>query len=291
MARVVVGIDFGGPASASAQRRKILAVAARRVRPREYRVDAGDLNARLLDQSPGWTALELADALIGRGGSIAAVAADFPFSLPAALLRSASFSKAIGHPNSFGTWRAFNRAVASRLPLKCPVCYDPFAGWRQKKYWLKRETDLRTGAQPALKDKFQFLFNMTLLGNAFLARLLGSRRFDVVPFQQRGRTPVVEVYPGHAMGVLGVAGYKSAPREAISSALDHLERAGVRFTVAPEIRRRCESYSSGPGKTDFDGADALVAAAIGVLFRERLAREVVGPSATRHSLEGAIWSL
>jgi hypothetical protein len=291
VARFVVGIDFGGPSKGSAQRRKILAIAARRVRPREYVVDSGGLNARLLENPPGWTALELADALIDLGGSVAAVAADFPFSLPEPLLRSESFSKAVGHPKALRTWRSFNRLVASRLSLTCPVHYEPFAGWRRKKYWLKRKTDVLTGAQPALKDKFQVLFNMTLLGNSFLARLQDSGHFDVRPFQRRGRTPVLEVYPGHAMSQLGVDGYKSSPRRAITAILAHLARVGIRFTVAPEIRRRCESYSSGPGRTDFDAADALVAAGIGALFREDLARDVIAPSSAKHRLEGAILSL
>lgn len=291
MARFVIGIDFGGPSKADAQRRKILAIAARRVGPKKYEVGAGGLNSRLLEGLPGWTALELADALIELGGSVSAVAADFPFSLPASLLASESFSKAVGHPEAFGTWRTFNRAVASRLPLGCPVRYGPFARWRRRRFWLKRETDIATGAQPALKDKFQVLFNMTLLGNAFLARLHGSGQYDVRPFQLRGRSPVVEVYPGHAMSQLGVVGYKSSPRRSIARLLDYLAGVGIRFTVAPGVRRRCEGYSSGSGRTDYDAADALVAAGIGALFREGLAQEAVGPSAAYRRIEGAIWSL
>jgi len=118
---LILGIDFAGPAAASAQRRKILAVAARRVAPRRYEITADGLNERLLRSPPGWTAAELADAIEASAEPVVLIAADFPFSLPAALLASKDFAARIGQPDAFGAWAAFNHAVATALPLTCPL--------------------------------------------------------------------------------------------------------------------------------------------------------------------------
>jgi predicted nuclease with RNAse H fold len=288
----VVGIDFAGPAKPRDQRRKILAILAERVGSRRWRVPAAGLNARLLRSPPGWTAAELADALVDMAPAPSAVGADFPFCVPRALLARASFAAAVGGGRAFGTWAAFNAAVARRIPLARPVDYGPFRGWRRKRLWLKRACDVPAGAQAPLKDRFQVLFNMTLLGNAFLRRLARSGRFDVVPFQARGRTPVVEVYPGHALRALGVPGYKRAPRRALRAIGAHLASLGVALEIDRGVLAACEAYDSGGAAAqDHDAADALVAAAIAVLYREGLAREIGGPAARARDRDGAIWSV
>ncbi len=289
---LVLGIDFAGPASARDQRRKILAVAAERTGPRRFAVRAAGFNARLVRAPPGWTAEELADELTSGQTTPSVVGADFPFCVPRELLERPSFAGALGLARPFGTWSAFNSAVSRRLPLACPIDYSPFRRWRRKSLWLKRASDRASGAHAPLKDRFQVLFNMTLLGNAFLARLERSGHYDVVPFHSRGRAQVIEVYPGHAMRALGVPGYKRAPAQAIDAALRHLERCRMSLELDRVVRDACVAYDSGRGATgDHDAADALVALCIGVLHREGLAREVVGTPAGARDVEGAIWSV
>jgi hypothetical protein len=289
---LILGVDFAGPAAAGAQRRKILAVAARRVAARRYEIAADGLNDRLLRSPPGWTAAELADAIDGSAEPSALIAADFPFSLPAALLASEDFAARIGAPHAFCTWPAFNSAITAALPLTCPLDLGRFAPWRDKTLWLRRVCDVAARAQPPLKDRFQVLFNMTLLGNAFLARLARSGRFDVIPFHDRGRAPIIEVYPGHAMRRLGVPDYKSAPRRAVNAALDHLLKEGITLQLDSAIRHTCETYDTG-GKTshDFDAADALVAACIGLLYSEGLSKETAASLPAVRAVEGTIWSV
>lgn len=289
---VVVGIDFGGPAQARAQRRKILAVFAERRGGGRWRIGATGPNARLLASPPGWTAAELADALVAAEPAPCVIGADFPFCVPRALLARASFAAALGHDRPFGSWAAFSAAVARRLPLDCPLDYAPFGGWRGPRLWLRRACDGPAGAQPPLKDRFQVLFNMTLLGNAFLRRLAASGRYDVVPFQSRGRARVVEVYPGHALRALGVHDYKRAPGRAVDAVLAHLARRGVVLEVDPRLRAACEAYDSGGGAAqDHDAADALVAACLAVLCREGLARAFRGVPARGRGADGTIWSV
>ena len=292
MAETVVGVDFGGPALASAQRRKILAVEARRISACAYEITAGGLNARLLQDPPGWTALELADAIAASAVPVRILAADFPFSIPSALLADPSFAGKDNHGAAFASWAGFNRAIAAALPLSCPVDYRPFVRWRDKALWLKRECDKESGAQPPLKHFFQVCFNMTLLGNAFLARLDQSGLFDVVPFQDRGRpAQAIEVYPGHMLRKLGVRDYKRAPARAIDAALGFLREGGIAVQLDPALRAVCETHDTGrKGSHDFDAADALVATCIAILHREGRARETMPAGAVRH-LEGAIWSV
>ena len=292
MGEIVVGIDFGGPSRANAQRRKILAVAARRTGEASYEVCAEGLNPRLLEHPPGWTAFELADRLIASTDRVAVVAADFPFSIPAALLGLDSFARLANLGAAFSSWSAFNQAIANALPLACPVDYAPFTRWRDKAFWVKRECDVESGAHPPLKHRFQTLFNMTLLGNGFLARLEQSGLFDVIPFQARGRAAVIEVYPGHMMRSLAVRNYKRAPGKAIDAALAYLRQGGIGVEVDPAIRTVCETYDTGYKEVhDYDAADALVATSLGILYREGRAREALPAGATRRDLEGAIWSI
>lgn len=252
------------------------------------------LNARLLERpgAPGWTAAELAEALISHGsGAVAGF--DFPFSLPRELLESAGFARVVGRARPFGTWEAFNEFVADELPLRPPNDYAPFAAWRGKPFWLSRATDRAAAANPPLKHAFQVLFNMTLLGNALLAALAASGRYAVVPFMPPGsRTAAVEVYPGLTMRRLGMRAYKRDPAGAISCLLAFCIQRGVNVAVDPELRRFCEEYRTRNGPTtDPDASDALIALVTTILYREGMCAEALPPGeSSRRCVEGAIWA-
>jgi hypothetical protein len=79
--------------------------------------------------------------------------------VPRALLRNPRFAADVGHTNGqFLGWRPFNWWIAQRLPLTDPLDFTPFAPWRDRterpRLWTKRATDIATGGQPPLKDKF-----------------------------------------------------------------------------------------------------------------------------------------
>ncbi len=288
----VVGIDFAGPQKALQQRKKILAVAALRLGPKAYEVSADGLNARLLETPSGWTAHELAESLVQLSPRASGVACDFPFSIPDPLIKSSAFAALANHPTAFGSWQSFNEFICTTVALSCPVDLVRFAAWKHSDNWTRRSSDVATGAQPPLKHQYQVLFNMTLLGNAFLGRLRSSGLFDVVPFDSRGRSAMIEIYPGHAMRVLGVPNYKRAPQVAIAAILESLESKGVSITVDRRIRNVCETYNTGKGaSSDHDAADAFVALCLGILHREGLATEFLGADPDAREVEGAIWSI
>jgi hypothetical protein len=292
---MIVGVDFGGPASAAAQRRKIIAIVATRAGPRRYRIRPAEMNRRLLSTgAPGWTAEELAAELSSRR-EVETVAADFPFSVPDALLGSKSFAALVGRRKAFQTWRAFSSFVAERVPLAPPLDLAAFAPWRTSRlratHWSKRDTDVEAGAQPPLKDLYQCLFNMTLLGISLL-RTLRAHGYAIVPFDQPTERRAIEVYPGGAMRALGCPDYKRRPAAAIEAMLAHCAASGVEVEVDPRIRRLCERYDTGRASPDPDASDALIALCLGVLHREGLTRELLPRSArSRRSSEGAIWGL
>lgn len=291
-AEMIVGVDFAGPATASVQRSKIVAIAAIALGSGRYAVPADEFNGRILANSkPGWTADELAKALI-HDVHARVVAFDFPFSIPQALLDSQFFAEAVNQKHSFSTWPTFNTFVGDTLPLQTPINLTPFANWRTKLNWQKRATDIVASAQPPLKDKFQVLFNMTLVGNALLAKLYQSGFYRIVPFQEDAANgEVIEVYPGITMRDLGRRDYKLNPVAAIETVLAHCAMQGIQIEVDSEIRSFCETYNTG-GKdaSDPDGSDALIALATAILFREGHAVEAIdaGNYDLRHQ-EGVIW--
>jgi hypothetical protein len=289
---IVIGVDFAGPRTASGQRRKIVALSAVRLRAGEYRVSSGGFNGRILSGAgPGWTAAELAEALTG-GGAARVVAFDFPFSIPKDLLDDPAFAAAVGRPVPFVTWAEFNGFVARALPLGSPLDLGPFAGWRTKGNWRRRATDVAAAAQPPLKDRFQVLFNMTLLGNALLARLEASGRYRIVPFGVAGPAgEVIEVYPGLTMRGIGRRDYKRDPVGAVAAVLGHCAEEGIRIAVDPQVRQFCETYNTGGRSgSDPDGSDALIALATAILYREgRCVEAIAPPDQDRRSVEGAIW--
>ncbi len=135
------------------------------------------------------------------------------------LLRDAAFAAEAGHKHgAFTGWKTFNAFVADQLPLVDPLDFRPFDAWRSRanraRLWVKQATDVAAGGQPPLKDKFQATFQMTLLGNALLARLWESHRYRVLPFPGgRGTGEVIEVYPGATLRQMGLSKYKSQPSE------------------------------------------------------------------------------
>jgi hypothetical protein len=182
----IVGVDFGAPRRAKDQRRKIVAMAAQPTDWRRYRIDATGINARLLaTDPPGWGAKELLDELVARPVRI--VAFDFPFCIPDVLLRDEQFAADVGYKHGpFCRWSTFNWFVAERLPFCDPLDFQPFGAWRSRadraRLGTKRATDIAVRGQPPLKDRFQATFQMTLLGNAILARLWETHRYRVLPF-------------------------------------------------------------------------------------------------------------
>ncbi len=125
-------------------------------------------------------------------------------------------------------------------------------------------------AQQPLKDRFQVLFNMTLLSNALLASLGDDGAYRVVPFQAPGPSrEVIEVYPGVTMRRLGRTDYKRQPARVIDATLSHCATQGISLDVDPAIRSFCEEYNTaGRGRLDPDRSDALIALAVAILYRE-----------------------
>jgi hypothetical protein len=290
----VVGVDFGAPRRARDQRRKIIAIAAHATDWRRYRIDATGMNVRLLaNDPPGWTAKELLDELLSRPVRIAAF--DFPFCVPVALLRDEQFAAAVGYRHgAFMGWRAFNAFIAERLLLNDPLDFAPFEPWRSRvdraRLWGKRATDVATGGQPPLKDKFQATFQMTLLGNALLSRLWESHRYRVMPFPGgRGPGEVIEVFPGSTLRQMGLARYKSQPDEAIRLGIAACAAAGIKLDVDLRLMALCCRYSSGGRNPDYDAADALVALCTAILHAEGASRAAIGNDPFLKGVEGAIW--
>jgi len=303
---LIVGSDFSGARGARDQRRKIIALAAIRDADGRYTIAPDGFNARVLatPRQPGWTAAELADTLVS--GEPARVAAfDFPFSIPAPLLDDPAFAARVGHDGAFGSWAAFNRFVAARLPLTPPLDFTPLAPWRDKTLWQKRATDRAASAQPPLKSVMPVLFNMTLLGNALLAALAASGGYRIRPFDEQaaliggatGETgpanEVVEIYPALTMRGLGFRGYKRDPVGAIATALAGCAARGIAVTLDPALRRFCEVYTTAPPPgRDPDASDALIALLTAILHREGQTAEVLpAEAAALRPIEGAVWGL
>jgi hypothetical protein len=288
---MLVGVDFAGPSQASAQRKKIIAIMAIRSTSGEYEILPNDFNERLLTGTyPGWTAFELSEALIHRFQS-RVVAFDFPFSIPYSLLKSADFSLCVGLNRPLNTWQTFNDFIAMNMDLDPPLSLEAFVGWRNKIFWKKRATDVLVNAQPALKDRFQVLFNMTLLGNCLLNKLSKSRQYKILPFSNEGRNEIIEIYPGYTMRALKRPDYKRDPGKAIKAILSHCKSKNIQIDVSPSIIHFCETYNSASGKGyDPDGSDALIALCTSILYREGWCREALNreDEFLRES-EGAIW--
>lgn len=291
---IVVGVDFGAPQRARDQRRKIIAIAAYATDRARYRIDASGLNSRLLaNDPPGWSAEELIEELLIRPVRVAAF--DFPFCIPGALLRDDKFAADAGHyDGAFHEWRKFNSFVAKRLPLAEPLDFRSFEAWCSRadraRLWTKRATDIAVRGQPPLKDKFQATFQMTLLGNALLARLEESHKYRVLPFPGgRGAGEVIEVYPGATLRQMGLPKYKSRPHEAIRLGMAACVAAGIELEVDHQITALCGRYSSGRKMPDYDAADAFVALCTALIYAEGGCRMAINGDAYLNEIEGGIW--
>ena len=299
---MIIGVDFGAPREARKQRRKIIAIAAQAAGRRAYRIDATGLNQRLLaSDPPGWSARALLEELLARPARV--IGFDFPFSVPRALLREPRFAADAGYPDgAFTDWRSFSQWISRRLPLTDPIDFAPFARWRasstaaRARLWMKRATDEDAGGQPPLKDLFQATFQMTLLGNALLAKLWESHRYRVQPFRDgSGDGEVIEVYPGATLRAMKLPQYKSHPDEAVRLAIEACAIAGITIDVDPRLRDVATSYSSGSAKApDHDVADAFVALCTAILYAEGACRPALAPEVLAHDppvteSEGAIW--
>lgn len=302
MTRTFVGIDFGGPSKAGRQRKKIVAIAAKTDDGRRFVVGSGGLNAPLARaKSPGRTAEELRDALVA-AQDVDVVAADFPFSLPSDLLACPEFAALVGHSSAFVNWPALSAFLGREIALTPPLHLEAFQPWRRRdrrdRYWSLRKTDREARAQPPLKDKFQVLFNMTLLGIAMLSSLRSSG-YRIVPFDASptamppGSRELIEVYPGAAMRSLGCADYKRSPAVALNTILEHCRTNGIFIELADDIRELCETYDTGHGDArDPDASDALIALCVGILYRAGRTKALVAPADIAHiEREGVIWSV
>ncbi len=305
----IVGVDFAGPAREQDQRRKIVAVRARVEGWNRYSIILDDFNQRLLLDSPGWTLRELCEELVKHPAKV--VGLDFPFSIPNVLLRDEQFAQAAGHKQgAFHGWRSFNWHVAWLLrhrraavvhPLHWPkdgrLDFSGFAAWRNKDYWIKRDTDSFACAHPPLKDKFQSLFRMTLAGNVLLDFLGTSGKYRIVPLwsQQGYASEAIEVYPGAVMRQLGLPNHKSQPEVALLRLFEHLRERGTEMTVAREILQRCVSYNSSGNRKhpDHDMAEAMVALGTAILYRDGHCSPAVEGRRWENPTynEGVIWGL
>jgi hypothetical protein len=290
----ILGVDFGAPRYERDQRKKIVAIEAERYGDRLYRVRRSGTNERLVVSSepPGWSAKELLAELLRRPVRVAAF--DFPFSAPAALLCDDGFTRAVGERERLMGWRAFAWAIERRLPLNDPLDFSAFSAWRSKNLWKKRATDEAAVAHPPLKDRFQAIFQMTLLGNHILSKLWDSHLYRVVPFGGSNQeNEAIEVYPGATLRILGMRGYKREPAEAIDRVLGFARANDVTIDVDPSILDFCCRYSSGrDGSPDHDGADAFVALATAIFYCEGLCRTLMPADADRwvSQVEGGIWA-
>lgn len=291
---VIVGVDFGGPARARDQRRKIIAMSGYATDWRRYRIDSSGINRRLLTTDPpGWTAQDLLDELLTR--PVRVVGFDFPFGIPWSLLRDEAFASAVGVRGAFDSWRAFNAFVAEALPLTEQLDFSPFAAWRnpadRARLWTKRATDVATGGQPPLKDKFQATFQMTLLGNAVLAKLWESRAYRVLPFAGgRGAGEIIEVYPGATLRSMGLVQYKSRPDEAVRLGIAACAAAGITLDVDIALQALCCRYSSGTARApDHDVADAFVALCTAILHAEGACRPALASDDLWSDQELKLW--
>jgi hypothetical protein len=283
---ILVGCDFGAPLPAGAQSKKTIAIEALRSGERAYQITATGRNERLVrtfdgsrhwsHNRRGWTIADLALS-IATDLNVVVLALDFPFSIPTGLLCDETFAARVA-ANVFGTRQNWISFVASRIDLSfesdsaaAKLRVDSaLRGWRDKAFWTKRTTDIATNGQPPLKDKFQNLFNMTIIGSRFLG-LLSSRGMQITlrPDEATGvaHRSVIETYPGAIAAAIGFKGnYKKDPELCLHAAEDYLHARGIKLEFDQGVRRFCLDYRT--PKDDPDGADAFLCLLTAICFRE-----------------------
>jgi hypothetical protein len=125
-----------------------------------------------------------------------------------------------------------------------PLDFRPFDSWRARADRARlgtKGTEIAASGQPTLKDKFKATFQMTLLGNALLARLWESHRYRVLAFPGgRGAGEVIEVYPGATLRHMGLAALQVAaagsPPGSARAAPEQGRHAKKRKTCEPLAR-------------------------------------------------------
>lgn len=289
---IVTGSDFGVPASAGQQARKIILIEAARLKERAYSIRPTGRNERLV-RTPtpgtdwrasrrGWTVPELADSLAS--DSLVKVSSfDFPFSIPLSLLNDPEFARLVGQP-TFCKRSAWAKYVSDNLKLAFATAHAKakladlakFGVWRGKQFWKRRRTDEATGGSPPLKDKFQNVFAMTLAGTAMLEHLskkgvVLSLSSTSMPAKQR---VAFETYPAAVADAIGFRGnYKKSPGDCLQQAENYLAAQGIRLEFAESVRKFCLEYRT-TGKSnddpDPDGADAFLCLVAAICFRESL---------------------
>lgn len=279
-----IGVDFGVPRSAGAQAQKIILIEAVKQSKNRYAILPGGRNQRLVElpgrhwrsRRRGWTIDRLRDALCG-DGSVAAVAFDFPFSLPIQLLKDRQFAALVGRKEAFVTRRAWQAFVAKKLALDFDgdlagsklVGLEFFDVWRGTEFWIRRATDTATQASPPLKDKFQSVFNMTLAGASLLHGLVQDGYQEKLDDLSQGRA-VMETYPRAVAERMGFRGsYKRQPQECLEAVVEELETRGIELAFDSTVKRFCESYTSGSG--DHDGVDAFLCLVTAICFDQGVA--------------------
>lgn len=289
---IVTGSDFGVPASAGQQAKKIILIEAARLKERAYSIRPTGRNERLV-RTPvagtdwrasrrGWTVPELAESLAS--DSLVTVSSfDFPFSIPLSLLNDPEFARLVGKPTFFKR-SAWSKYVSDNLNLAFPTAHAKakladlvnFKAWRDKRFWKKRRTDEATGGSPPLKDKYQNVFAMTLAGTAMLEHfskkgVVLSLSSTTMPSKQR---IAFETYPAAVADAIGFSGnYKKNPGDCLQQAETYLAAHGIRLEFSEPVRKFCLEYrTTGKSKDDPDpdGADAFLCLVAAISFRENL---------------------
>lgn len=301
----VTGCDFGGSKRAGEQARKIILIEAERLTMGHYVVSADGRNQRLVrsldgpswsDRRRGWTVTELTESL-NNDASVQVAAFDFPFSLPCELLESAEFARSVGQA-AFQTRRHWVDFIAETLPLEFSSeranaelqGIASFDAWRSRTNWCKRRTDIAARAQPPLKDRYQNLFAMTLVGCAMLRQLevAGLRTLLDPRNRDTSLRYAIESYPAAVAREVSVDGsYKQNPADCVARCLEWLERSGIVLSMNERVQEFCTTYESSAG--DHDGADAFLCLVAAIAFAEGRFEALTG-AATKRELpqEGAI---
>jgi len=292
-----IGVDFGVPRRAGDQAKKIILIEAVKRSHRQYAILSRGRNERLVrtqgrdwrSRRRGGTIDELRDSLCG-DDKVEAVAFDFPFSIPQKLLSDKKFGNLVGQKGALETRDIWQTLVAEKLPLCFDgdkagsklvgfECFDP---WRNRDFWLTRETDRATNASPPLKDKFQCVFNMTIAGASLLKSMAASGYREKLSDIQRGRA-VMETYPRAVAARLGFIGsYKQQPLECFETAIAGLAQRGIELEIDSDVKNFCQTYTT--GDQDHDGVDAFLCLMTAICF-DQGAAEICGEVVAE---EGAI---
>jgi hypothetical protein len=297
----IVGSDFGVPASAGQQSKKIILIEAVRLGERCYSVGLTGRNERLVREPDskggwqasrrGWTVPELSGSLAS-DPAVTVAAFDFPFSLPMTLLTSPDFSQLVGQP-VFGSRSAWAQFVSESLRLQFATTLAKskledlakFQKWRDERFWQRRATDEATGGSPPLKHKYQNIFSMTLAGTAMLEQLA---RHGVSPALSNAAMPsngrvAFETYPSAVADRCGFKGsYKKEPEKCLQKAEAYLAANRITLDFAKPVRDFCLAYrTAGKSKSDPDpdGADAFLCLVAAICFREGIVELCSGNAA------------